>query len=680
MGREALENALHNFGVTKKETEVYLFLVKRGPQKTSQINKVLKKNKGQLYRILKNLKNKGLIETTLEYPTRYVATPLENVIDSFIQSKKEEFVRIEETKEDLISHWKKISQSEVDSSIEKFSIIEGNKKIFQKISQMIKDTENQFSAGLTVPSLLKAVHFEIFDLLNERQLNTKGCLRILTQPSANDLNALKLLKAKSTNKIDFRYINPNYQAASFSRMVIRDKDEVVLFISDSNNNFSKTGKEVCLCTNCKSIIESFSRVFNDYWKDSIDIQDRILEIETGKTPSETRVIGNPEIAEKTYNDILDRAKKEILFVTSSKGLIDLEKKFNFENWVEKGIDIKIMSPITIDNLQIAQKLLEHSEVRHVPVGYLETTIIDNSHIFQFGHSTEDEQSDVTSYFRNSFYSNDIAFVKKTKNMIFDIWKKTRTPSSENIRTITSSLPSSSSKIGHHSLFKKTTVSQNMKYQQFETINEENVLEIMRKEKSGAKKGKVNWYDSWKYFGSRAFAVIHPPKNFRLPDMVIGIFRHDKDSSFGEENRMVIDVLRQRGDGFYYVPVTYIQDHPNWLDIRKQVWGGFPVNIITLRKDEFEVRVKGNTLFVGWTKPITLGFSRKKLPPSCLLFEGYGEVKSGMLTNQLPSGRNQQFWFNSFDAFVSYFHPQSKYVGTGTEGFIERDSVFISSPI
>ena len=102
------------------------------------------------------------------------------------------------------------------------------------------------------------------------------------------------------------------------------------------------------------------------------------------------------------------------------------------NWVEKGINIKIMSPITNDNLLEAQKLLIYSEVRHIPVGYLETTIIDNSHIFQFRSSTKDAQSDLTSYFRNSFYSNDEAFVKKTKSMLFDIWKKTRTPSSENI--------------------------------------------------------------------------------------------------------------------------------------------------------------------------------------------------------------------------------------------------------
>ena len=142
LGRIELENALRSYGVTEKETEVYLFLVKKGAQKASQITRALKKNKGQIYRILKNLQNKDLIESTLEYPTRYVAVPLERVIDSFIKSKKEEFIKIKESKSDLISDWKKISQSEVDTSVEKFSVIEGSKKIFQRISQMIKQTKN----------------------------------------------------------------------------------------------------------------------------------------------------------------------------------------------------------------------------------------------------------------------------------------------------------------------------------------------------------------------------------------------------------------------------------------------------------------------------------------------------------------------------------------------------------
>ena len=145
---------------------------------------------------------------------------------------------------------------------------------------------------------------------------------------------------------------------------------------------------------------------------------------------------------------------------------------------------------------------------------------------------------------------------------------------------------------------------------------------------------------------------------------------------------MIDLWQKTEKGVYYVPVDFVQDTPELLDFRKTIFEGFPAenNIMRFEKDEIQVRVKGNTLFVGWTKPIPLASTDYILPSSCLLFEGYGDVNSGMFTNEIPSGRTQELWFNSFGAFVTFFHPQSKYVGSGTEGFIDRDAMLISKPL
>ena len=112
-----IEKTLNNIGLSEKETEIYIFLGKRGPIKGSQISKYLKINKGQVYQILKALQKKGVVESTLEYPTRYTAVPFEHVIDSFIESKREEVGQIEKTKNGLISDkdWNRISKREIDT-------------------------------------------------------------------------------------------------------------------------------------------------------------------------------------------------------------------------------------------------------------------------------------------------------------------------------------------------------------------------------------------------------------------------------------------------------------------------------------------------------------------------------------------------------------------------------------
>ena len=109
--------------------------------------------------------------------------------------------------------------------------------------------------------------------------------------------------------------------------------------------------------------------------------------------------------------------------------------------------------------------------------------------------------------------------------------------------------------------------------------------------------------------------------------------------------------------------------------------GFPAenNILFFEKNEIQFQIKGNTFFAGWTKPIPVAARGFTIPASCMLFEGYGNIKSGCFYNKLLSGRSQEVWYNALNAFVSYFHPKIKYEGAGTEGYIEKDWVLISKP-
>jgi hypothetical protein len=68
-----------------------------------------------------------------------------------------------------------------------------------------------------------------------------------------------------------------------------------------------------------------------------------------------------------------------------------------------------------------------------------------------------------------------------------------------------------------------------------------------------------------------------------------------------------------------------------------------------------------------------------LPPACILFEGYGDVKTAAYTIIGPSGVGLTAKQNGFDAFVTFMHPSSKYSGPGTDGFFVRDFVGDISP-
>jgi sugar-specific transcriptional regulator TrmB len=110
-GEENIKRVLKDFGLTETEAEVYLFLAKHDALKGTEIARQIKKDKAQVYHILKSLQAKGLAESTLEAPARFAPVPFEKVVESTINAKREEAARIENAKEELLSYWKNISKT-----------------------------------------------------------------------------------------------------------------------------------------------------------------------------------------------------------------------------------------------------------------------------------------------------------------------------------------------------------------------------------------------------------------------------------------------------------------------------------------------------------------------------------------------------------------------------------------
>jgi hypothetical protein len=193
--------------------------------------------------------------------------------------------------------------------------------------------------------------------------------------------------------------------------------------------------------------------------------------------------------------------------------------------------------------------------------------------------------------------------------------------------------------------------------------------------------KIHAKSPMRLHGSVGNAVIHPPSHFNLPDIVITVFHIEKHSSFGEEDAMLIYLWLETSTGSAYVPVAIVGDNPKGQTIWKVMMAGTPAsqNTQLFKKNELQVRIHGNTLFAGWTRQIPLLPEKRSLPPACLLIEGYGNMKTDSFTLFFPSGYKSVVERNGCEAFVTFFHPSSKYSGPGTDGFFARDYVATTYP-
>jgi sugar-specific transcriptional regulator TrmB len=684
LGEENLKNVLKDFGLTDSEVEVYLFISKHGALSGSDVAHLIRKDKAQVFRTLKNLQTKGLVEATLEVPMRFAPVAFEKVLELTIKAKKDEAARIESTKEQLLDYWKGLNRKSLDVSLEKFVVIEGRHKVYSKISQMVAEAKNQLSAVLTVSGLLRAEQFGTFDTSTNESRHAIQ-FRLLTELSSQNAGAVKsLLKSVTKRGFNFKRKNPDLGLSVFPRMVIRDNEEAVFFITQ-RTSLSAEEDNLCLWTNCRDLVQAFTCVFEDLWQKASDVQDKIFEIEATKPTQKIFVASDADAANRKHMEIMRSAKTEILVMTSSDGLIEFsENRHLLKERAEKGVSIRIMAPITSENLQVVQQLSKCCRIKHVGDSYLRTTVVDGQHLFQFKNpSSEREKHTSALPFENTFYTNNREYVENTERMLNNLWKNSKEPSAVTLESILNfSKPSIASpeenevqyahgalkKINAYNVAGETSISEKV-------ILDRIIINATKYEVKTPSK------DLTRVYGFSGQAVIHPPADFCLPDVMVHAFHYDKQSSYGAEDSMVVYLWLQTSKGFTYVPVAVVGDAAKGETGFKALFAGTPAgqNVRIVKKDALQVQMHGNTFFAGWTVPIPLFPTQNVLPPSMIMLEALGNLKTKAYAVTFPSGYKVKIEGNGFEAFVTFYHPSSKYSGPGTDGFINRDLIMTTTP-
>ena len=698
MSQEQVLKMLSTLGFDQVDARVYVYLAKKGMRKAIEIRKATKLTKQQLYPSLKRLQSKGIVSSTIEHPARFSAMPFQRVLDFLIKAKIEETRRLQQSKAEILSNWQNLKIE--DDKSEKFTVVEGRSYIYSKIQQMIQETRNQVLTITTIPTLAQANQRDIFDTSYNNLLKSKIQLRFLVELSKENIHIIKdLLKETSNSMLDVEGRNPDLGLTLFPQMLVRDEEEVLFFTKPRTETSIIEKDDVCLWTDCITLVKAFVSVFNDLWRSSTDVQEKITEIETGKVTPKEVIIEDHEMAKKKYNKIVKSAREDILIMTSSKGLVEFCKNVALSNeWTEKGVAVRIMAPIISENFRFAEQLSKSCSIKHVPPNYVPTTIVDGKHLVQFKNPAQKNKPPVSSAnFESILYTNDPEYVQKMKTMLNEIWKNANPPSTDNLQSIfgtgirshSAYFPGAIRSPGPSGTFQPLPPADPTKrgtYAAIEVVDEDplgklkeqDVLnEIVHAQKASPKKAP----SLCKIYSSQAIAVIHPPDFFQLPPMLIRVHHVEKHSTFGAEDVILINLWLETASGPAYVPVAVLSDSPTAQARWGKHAGATPANsnVQTAKRDEIQIRIHGNTLFAGWTIPITLYPSEYILPPACMLIEGYGDVITEAYSVVQPTGGKFTAKQNGFNAFVTFMHPSSKYSGPGTDGFLVRDFVMEVTP-
>ena len=425
MGEKDVTRFLQILGLSKREIQVYMFLAKTGVQSTSFVAKRLKMERVQAYRTFKKLQEKGFIEATLERPTRFMVVSFEALVDSFINSKKTEVANLSEQKPSLLTAWQSISAPETEYPLAKFSIITGRKKIHSKMLSMIEESKTEIIALTTALGLIQEDIAGVFDAAISSSQEANVQVQILTDISPENLKVAERIEkdiSKATSNI--RLFHVTMGSKFFPRFLIKDEEEAILYAPLSKEASVLNLEDEGLWINDKMFISVLKAFFLQMWQSGVDSSRRIQELKSGIPIGETLVIKGIEDAWSKVTKILESAKKDIVVITSSQSINRLAEGDPLVKYFKKGLRVRIMASIDLDNLEPALKLSSNYEIRHVPISYLTMLLVDDKHLFMFKMPPlSDFGAESAFYLADTFYSSDLIQVERVSEMLDDIWKR-----------------------------------------------------------------------------------------------------------------------------------------------------------------------------------------------------------------------------------------------------------------
>jgi sugar-specific transcriptional regulator TrmB len=116
LSKERIIRALKGLGLTEVDAQVYVFLAKEGPHKLREIAVALDLPERKVDRSLRELQSISIVKASIQVPLKFIAVPFEEVIDLFIEVKKEQAKTMQESREELLSSWKAAIKKETAKS------------------------------------------------------------------------------------------------------------------------------------------------------------------------------------------------------------------------------------------------------------------------------------------------------------------------------------------------------------------------------------------------------------------------------------------------------------------------------------------------------------------------------------------------------------------------------------
>jgi len=406
---------LQEYGLTRNEARVLLFLAKTGPSKASEAARAVQINRTETYRTIRNLQRRGLVEATLERPVRLQSVPFDRCLNILIDERKAKLRILEQRGEALRRQFAMTRVEPVTHEVERFQVVEGILRIEQRLQNMCAQAQESVMTVLSPSEMVRGDTAGLFDMLTNA---AKGGLRVrvITAIIPPNLEIAEKLR----QSVEIRHLD--LKTKPIPRVSIIDDSEALFEISTADETH-RTEEEVALWINSRAFVRNLQAYFDEMWNSATPSEARVEALRRGIPPDELKIFkGRNEVSGK-LNEMTESASKSVEIWTTMRGIQALAD-FHFNQLKDakaRGVKIRIIAPITSENTEGARKLVPVSELRYSealgPTGMI---IVDQSGLMLYERLPDDNNPDVGADV--GFWTNSNRFIETMSRAYDGMWK------------------------------------------------------------------------------------------------------------------------------------------------------------------------------------------------------------------------------------------------------------------
>ncbi len=303
MSLPSLHSRLSEYGFSKEEAEVYVFLTAMGPTPARVIARRFAVNRMRAYRVLKGLEERGLIQRIMGRPVRYIAAPAADVLQRSIDEAKHRLIALEADENRVLEDLAKIRTREPEVAEEpRFRIYQGRQQVYELLSQMGGRVKREVNLVTTSLDLLRLSLWGLDDMLIRLSKEGKQ-VKMLVQVDESSVEEVERIMGD----IEVRHIS----VPSPVRFAIVDDGEILTSVAMDDSMSMTTDDDTGLWTNAPSFISAIKIFYESLWSLAPEAGAFIKAMRTGEKPREFRALRNREEYVSTLSSMIRGSERSI---------------------------------------------------------------------------------------------------------------------------------------------------------------------------------------------------------------------------------------------------------------------------------------------------------------------------------------------------------------------------------